>query len=410
MQYWAILWLILFSGSLYFQVLRIRLTMIIIGLTIAIFLIAGWNFNKRNLKFIIIYSIGIILNILFTFDRGININDVILLLLRFLFLAFIQTNMEEIEYKKIYINIMTVECIVSLICFLYADILAIGTLPFYHVEAGTVNTYLLTPYYTVGWRNVGIFHRNAGLFLEPGSHQIFINFALLFLLISQKELQYSKCKYISKLLILIITLLTTQSTTGYMCFAVIMVAVVLMNKSTNLIEGKFAKWIKIGAVISLIVLVLVESNTQVIEDKFAGMYNGHSSAKTRLNDTLAGYRLALSNPLFGYGIFGESTISILADEGVTNISNGMAAFLMGAGLVLGVFFLAWTYIRMKKAMPYGRLCNVLIFTFYLLCINSEGGVLARLVYLTFLFEWKKHNYGRVEGKWILENKIVNNGV
>ncbi len=144
-------------------------------------------------SFLLIYIIIMMINTAFTFMNGFDLNDFILVILRMLFCIIIQSNLSEKRFqKKIFVDIMYFEAVLSLVCFLYADILAIGSLPMQHFTQGTVNGYYLTPYYTIGWKNIPIFHRNAGWFLEPGAHQIFLNFALLFLLANESELGFSK--------------------------------------------------------------------------------------------------------------------------------------------------------------------------------------------------------------------------
>lgn len=386
-EYWMILWFILFSGSLYFQVMRIKLTMIIVAVTLIIMFLTGWKIKRNNFNYFIIYSIFFLLNILATFYYGIDINAIILMLLRMFFLIVLQSNTTEGTFKKRYVDIMTFEALLSLACFLYANVLAIGSLPLFHYEQGTVNGYYLTFYYTVGWANYPVFSRNAGWFLEPGMHQIFLNFAILFLLSSKNNCGYSRKKYRVSLAILMVTLLTTQSTTGYMCLLTLICAVMFMNKTDTENINKSLNGLKIMALVALGVLLVVENTTHVIEYKFAGMYTGQSSAATRYYDTITGYKIAFTNPIFGYGFFNTAVTTILKTYGIISISNGMASFLTGSGLLLGVLFLVRTYCGMRKSMPYGTIFNILVFVFYLMCVNSEGGVLSILMYLIFLFEW-----------------------
>ncbi|MCD7791021.1 MAG: hypothetical protein LUH55_10990 [Bacteroides thetaiotaomicron] len=400
-KYWAILLFIIFSGSLYFQVLRIRFTMVIVGITIVAFVMSGWSIKKVNLNHCIVYLLFACLNIAFTFYNGVDWNDAIILILRFVYLIVIQSNMTELEYKKIFIDIMLFESVLSLACFLFANALSIGTLPLYTVEYGSVNGYLLTPYYTVGWVNTGVFGRNAGWFLEPGVHQIFINFAILFLLTDGDSCEYSRRKYWTYFIILTVALLTTQSTTGYLCYLVIMCAAMFMKKGNSLsyysrngesIEendssNKLTGRLRVIALIAVIVLLVVESTTGVIEDKLAGIDTGQSSGATRYNDTIVSYSMALSHPVLGYGLFNTVVSNELALYGVVNNSNGLASLLTGSGLVLGFAFLYMTYRGMKRSMPYGALFSILVFVFYLMCVNSEGGTISILIYLAFLFEW-----------------------
>lgn len=391
LEYWGILWFILFSGSLYFQVLRIRPTMLIIGFTIVLMAVCGWKITKVNGKLLLIYIIIMMINIAFTFMNGFDLNDFILVILRMLFCIMIQSNLSEKRFQKIFVNIMYFEAVLSLVCFLYADILAIGSLPMQHFTQGTVNGYYLTPYYTIGWKNIPVFHRNAGWFLEPGAHQIFLNFALLFLLANGSELGFSKRQYRSRVVVVLITVLTTLSTTGYMCLFVIMMAVMFMKaNNNNNSEKQLIRNLRYIAVAGLLVLVAVESTTHVIEYKFDGMYTGHSSAATRYNDTLVGYMIAFREPFMGHGLFNTTMVETLKSFGVVNISNGLASFLIDAGLLLGVGYLSLIYRGMKNSFRNaGTMFYLLVFVFFLLCVNSEGGALGILLYLIYMFNWQR---------------------
>lgn len=390
-EYWGILWFILFSGSLYFQVLRIRPTMLIIGITIVLMAMYGWQITRINGSQLIIYIIIMLTNTAFTFTNGFDLNDFILVILRMLFCIMIQSNMNEARFKRVFVDIMCFEAILSLLCFLYTDLLAIGPLPLQHFTQGPVNGYYLTPYYTIGWKNIPVFHRNAGWFLEPGAHQIFLNFALLFILASGSELGYSKRQYRFRVVSLIIAVLTTMSTTGYMCFFVIMTAVMFMRANNdNHSERQFIRNLRYLAVVGLLVLIVVESTTHVIEYKFAGMYTGHSSAATRYNDTLVGYTIALNEPFMGHGLFNTTMVEVLKSFDVVNISNGLASFLIDAGLLLGIGYLALIYNGIKKNfINAGTMFHLLVFVFFLLCVNSEGGALGILLYLTYMFNWQQ---------------------
>jgi hypothetical protein len=80
---------------------------------------------------------------------------------------------------------------------------------------------------------------------------------------------------------------------------------------------------------------------------------------------------------------------MLAKYGIGHISNGLASFTIGSGIVLAVILLLYCYFRIKRLLPYGIIFSLLIFLFWLLCINSEGGLIACNVYLNFWFFWEK---------------------
>ena len=129
---------------------------------------------------------------------------------------------------------MLLEAAISLICFIWGDILG-NNIPLMHLEFNGLNGFYLTPFYTLGWANIPVFGRNAGMFNEPGSHQIFLNFALLFLLCDDDNFDMKASKYRISIILLIITIFTTLSTTGFICLGVVLLTVSLKKKENETI-------------------------------------------------------------------------------------------------------------------------------------------------------------------------------
>lgn len=380
LEYLAVIIAVLGMGSLYFQVLRMPIMAVMLLVVIALFLLKKPLLRKSNF----ILYLGITVTFVFTsvvnYKNGFYLNDLIIWGINALFVITLQTNMTFFEFKKKYVIIMSIEAVISLVCFLWVNILG-HSLPLMSTSANAVNTYYLTPYYTAGWGNLGIFDRNAGMFTEPGAHQIFLNFALLFLLSDDKHFGLSKRKYVASVVVLILTILTTQSTTGYMCLAVVMVAIVL--KKTD--EIKHTK-LKVLMVIVMVILMLIESQTGIIESKFAGIKTGHGSGLTRYMDTYYGYYIAFSQPIFGHGMYMTNQAKYMNPYGINNISNGMASFAIRSGVIITMFFLIMIYKSLKKQFPYGKLFNICVFLLYFLCVNSEG-LFLNILFLTFIGKW-----------------------
>lgn len=133
---------------------------------------------------------------------------------------------------RLYTKVMLAEAAISLISFVIGDLLSLP-LPLLHYEVSSVNGFYLTPYFTLGWLNIPVFHRNAGMFNEPGSHQIFLNFALLFLMSDEMRMGMSKKKYRWAIALLIVTILSTLSTTGFICLGVVLLTVAFRKRAGN---------------------------------------------------------------------------------------------------------------------------------------------------------------------------------
>lgn len=388
--YWSILWAVFASGSLYFQYQRMPLTIVILVVTICVMMYTYKVVSRRNMiRALIIISIGAI-NYFLTFSNGINMNDIIIIFVELVFLVLLQSNMTLQEFKQKYVEIIVLEAVISLICFLWADILG-KTLPFQHWETGTVGSFNLTFYYTIGWGNIPKLGRNAGIFNEPGSHQIFLNFAILFLVSDVEQLGFKKKKYIISMIVLVLSVLTTQSTTGYMCLILVLLSVQFMKNDGKALYGE-RKWLKYGSLLLLGIVFLIENTTHVISYKL----EGGGSYNTRYNDTFSGLAVALTKPLTGYGIYRSNRADAYADYGIGNISNGFISFAIGAGIIIALLYLIFSFIGLSRQFKHGLVHSILIFIFFFLCINSEGGLL-RPLYLILFFLWKDEALSNDDG-------------
>ena len=181
---------------------------------------------------------------------------------------------------------------------------------------------------------------------------------------------------------LIVTILSTLSTTGFICLGVVLLTVAFRKKG-----GKMARSIKMAAFIGLILLFVIESVTGVVERKIVGRNSG-GSFYTRWNDTFSGFEIGLESPIAGQGVFSERKAEILLEHRVQNISNGFAAFVMDTGLILPAVWLWLTYRGIRTKFAKARLLYVLgVFLLYFLCINTEG-VFLNILFLGLLGKWQ----------------------
>ena len=189
----------------------------------------------------------------------------------------------------IYIKILSAIAIISLITFLlYPLISKIKFLPI--ISNGGMDMLCL------GLTNIsisiGAFFRNWGPFWEPGVYQAYLIIALIF---SIKYLE----KNIRYIVLFSITIITTFSTTGYICL-ILLGAYWLMhsNKMT-----KPQLFIILFAIAGLIFLIL--SNPNIIElvfGKFIPNSRFRESLNSRFLSTLANLDIISKWPLIGVGL------------------------------------------------------------------------------------------------------------
>lgn len=92
--------------------------------------------------------------------------------------------------------------------------------------------------------------RNCGIFTEPGLYQIPLNTALYFLLILKNKISLKKKKYYISLFFIVIALITSKTTSGYLgMLAIIIVYVISKNMKTKL------KTISILGLVGIIIVI-----------------------------------------------------------------------------------------------------------------------------------------------------------
>ena len=173
---------VLGMGSLYFQVLRMPImAVMLLGAAFMMGYYNNFQLTKSNFNLYMGMIAALVLTSIINYKNGFRVNDLIILLANVAYIVMLQDFISFRNFTKIYTQIMLLEAGISLICFIWGDILG-NNIPLMHLEFNGLNGFYLTPFYTLGWANIPVFGRNAGMFNEPGSHQIFLNFALLFLL------------------------------------------------------------------------------------------------------------------------------------------------------------------------------------------------------------------------------------
>lgn len=182
--------------------------------------------------------------------------------------------------------------------------------------------------------------RNNGPFWEPGVFQMYINIAVLFLLYSKKNIN------IKYLLVFVIALATTYSTTGYICFALVLITY-YYDKSDS-IKGCQFFLSMLGAVG---VYVFFTTNLELYDrvfGKFDSTSVANASMVIRVNEIIFYYELWKSN--LGYMLLGA---------GATNAYN----FVMGQHFIADVFFEGSTQTTLRELASFG-----VVFTFIRLCL------------------------------------------
>lgn len=290
------------------------------------------------------------------------------------------------KYIECYINIINIISIISLICFAIGQVApAIASYLASYYPANTYTTYWVSSFYY--WGLSGIYHRNCGIFWEPGAYQGFINIAILMLLLNGSNVQKKARKFI----IFTITLLSTQSTTGYIVYAIIVIVFIddmvamfgnnIRNRNSNYKKVKLSTKVLVSIVVIFVIIFL--SNTAVISDKLGG---DSVSGTARLQDLLISAELFSNNMLFGLGA--NRMLTYTVDEyGVAVNSNGLFAMLYTFGAIFSIYYIY----RFKKGIDgmfkvKSILKRIALYVIFIIIYGTEA-VYWFPIYVVFLFSF-----------------------
>jgi hypothetical protein len=172
-------------------------------------------------------------------------------------------------------------------------------------------------------------NRNYSIFYEPGVYQAFLNIAILL------ELHKNYLKNLLKLSIFFICLLTTFSTTGFIC--AFMIIIILL--SDNYYKWKKEKLlIKLVTISSIFIFIFSGLFFTVFTQKFSE--SGYSFFTRSLGSALD-YQIFLTNPLFGVGY--DSYVSQIQKLAYNNYFINMSGSTNSFTNTLAKYGLFFTY-------------------------------------------------------------------
>lgn len=332
--------------------------------------------KKSQFGFAFFYVLYLLIHYLLFSEVTANNNvaffkEILILIVLFL----MSLSISRMQFLNSYINIMCIESIYSLIMWLLN---IIGIHPFFRIKNfGNLN-YFMSGAYIYGFKNLkfpltsvvmksGI-TRNFGIFWEPGAHQGFIVFALLLLIMNQKNIE----EYEKKFLILLCTLFSTLSTTGLICAVLIMI-MYYIEKSKIHYASK--KQLILFVMIIIISYFILTSSAVIV--KLTDSSQG--SIVVRSNDVISSFSLVMERPIFGYGEYSSYKTELLNEMGVTHNSAGLLIIMLNYGIPFGLY-LAYRFIKFIYQSSYHK--TILIFLTYIviiICLLTEHFMSKQLV-------------------------------
>lgn len=378
----GIIMILLMSNTMYFGLVKRKATFIVFIFTILISLaINKIRVKKYNIIMLFILSLSLlgslVLNIDIVDKRYITniIQSIVILWSVGIFIGYIERD----YFINTFINIIFYFCIISLFCVFISNFIPSYAYKLYKVTNYANSQYLLSPFYM--WGKGSIWLRNSGPFWEPGAFQGFINIAILFILTSRININNMNIK----LVILLITLLTTQSTTGYILF---MLNILCFGKDILIKYKKNSIILKILVISLFIVGIIIIFKSNNIVQKFTSTEN--PSTTIRRDDLVNSLELMKERPLRGIGS-GEYKDKYENLKEIKNNSNG----ILVSGYMYGVIFLLiyiclfmigikHNFIEVKSIKRVFLIINFLI-------LHLTEPLVWLPFYMVFLFRFKSEN-------------------
>ena len=382
--YVLVAWIIISSGSQHFRIYNAVPTILFLFFLSILYGGVCRKMDKSVLWRVLSIGFILLLNIMVHEKEKIDYGNIGVHIICLCTCLFVVSGMDFSSFMVRYINVMLLEIIVSLICFVYVVILKGDALPLEYNgmdlhENGEYNIVYLTPYYTIGWLATGgPFQRNAGIFWEPGAHAIFINIAILFYFFYNHQKETNKlAKY--KLAILVIALLTTQSTSGFIEF-ILIIAYVFFSEGRK--KRKHDKFI----VVFMGLVVLAIGLAGGVFDKILYKIGSYGD---RSRDLINGLKLSILNPIIGLGYFNNKRV-YYNQMGIENMSNGLISFIVSVGWIICLLFLYMLFKELKRLFAENIYQAIIIFVLFIVFYASEP-ILQYVLFLTLLCGWKKRS-------------------
>ena len=380
---WVIVFLIIaLSGCVYFtQVTRGITTIALFILTVISMYVEHKRISRKCFFMVAGMSIVLLLNYVINISgmNSSNMIDYALLIITIICIAGCASLISLDEFSFKYVRIMEIISIVSLICF-YIQISNVSLVNRL-ANTAVLKGYSISWFHTWGWSY--IFNRNAGPFWEPGVFQGYLFIAVLFLL-RRNDFE----KHYLELTLLVFTIITTMSTTGYLLLGIAGLYFMFLyaNRSMKTSREKGIALLRIF-VIFIVVLVGVQylMNSATVVNKFAATNESYAFRIMHLTNSLS---MVMEKPFAGFGIMSSNLINMWGQFGVASNSVGLFTVLQYFGVIVGSLYILLNF---KSTLRVFQPLNGLIICTFFVVLHLTESLLLYPIYISFIFFALKYN-------------------
>lgn len=323
--------------------------------------------EKKLREYYIIYIAIIALSALFNLDfRGGYIITIMFFFTSYLYIRVVPLKTFIIVFEKIIWWITLISVPIFILCFFVPGIRAVVPT----VTNSGFNTYA-NFFVTVVplWDTDSSLFRMYGPFSEPGVYQIYLNLSLLFhIYINNGQLQLKKA------IVYILAVLLTQSTTGYLCLAIVLISYIFRkNRGKSKYKNYFISALIIVAFTILYIRTSLFTAESEVFDKFT---NESVSAVSREASITVNAEIFMKSPIFGVGFSSVSSIfegicksKYGFSQGISN-TNTVLFYFATLGIFFGLLFLYAFYLFCRR-FGNNTMTKNLVFISVLLMFSGE---------------------------------------
>lgn len=237
--------------------------------------------------------------------------------------------------------------------------------------------------YSIGWPSH--FGRFAGIWHELGACQIILNTILWLHIDEVRHWRWEKGQLI-KLIVILIGLILTFSTGGYIVFLLFLCACVWKLP----MKRRIRRWLYPLIIISFLCVIVAILNSETVYDKLFAE-KASVSKVSRTLDILAMWQMALERPYWGYGLGTIDFWKRSEELGNVACSNGLIYGFASMGFIWAFIFLSQVY-RSIKRMNFS-ISPLWLFLAFLLLQSNERYLEFPI---TFLFVFYFYSYNSVK--------------
>lgn len=236
-------------------------------------------------------------------------------------------------------------------------------------------------FFNVGWGSFETIPltRFSSIYWEPGQCQIVIMYVLVLFSDDIQNHIYDIAYLLKKYGILLLSILLTGSTTGYIVFAMFVSGLLLFNG--NMLNQRRILPIFLSAILAIGVFTffylsdVVQSKLELSES-----LSDENSYAIRMADNIACFTVAMEHPVFGMGVNSAELNAELEVYGNTTASNGWLFSAAQMGFVYIIVMFIAMYMNLRK-MNFGILTIVPL----IILILSQANEYATYFPITWMY-------------------------